>query len=187
MWLANPPWISLPGIFWVVQMLPRSRLQTSQSPQGMTAGIITALPSHPPASGAAAVTMPSSASLGGGGICLAFDAEAGEVRALDFLARPPRRPEPGADRPTAVPGNVRGFFALHARYGRLAWSQVLGPAEGLARFGVRVSRAFARDLEQVEDALMVEPNTRLVFAVADGSRIVREGDYLRQPELAPSH
>jgi gamma-glutamyltranspeptidase/glutathione hydrolase len=133
---------------------------------------------------AAAVTLPSSASLGGGGVCLAFDSEKGEIRALDFLARPPRRVVPGADRPTAVPGNVRGFYALHARYGRLTWSQVLGPAESLARFGVRVSRAFARDLEQVEDALMVEPETRRVFAVKDGTRLVREGDFLRQPELA---
>ncbi len=133
---------------------------------------------------AASVTMPSAASLGGGGTCVTFDSASGEVRALDFLARPPRQIVPGADRPTAVPGNVRGFYALHARYGRLTWSQVLGPAESLARFGVRVSRAFARDLVKVEEALMVEPATRQVFAVADGTRLVREGDFLRQPELA---
>jgi len=133
---------------------------------------------------AAAVTMPSSASLGGGGVCVAFDSKRGETRALEFLARPPRRVVPGADRPVAVPGNVRGFFALHARYGRLTWSQVLGPAESLARFGARVSRAFARDLAQVEEALLVEPETRRVFAAADGTRLVREGDFLKQPELA---
>ena len=133
---------------------------------------------------AAAVTMPSSASLGGGGVCVAFDPKRGETRALEFLARPPRRVVPGADRPVAVPGNVRGFFALHARYGRLTWSQVLGPAESLARFGVRVSRAFARELAPVEDALMVEPETRRVFAAEDGTRMVREGDFLQQPELA---
>ena len=133
---------------------------------------------------ASAVTMPSAASLGGGGVCVAFDSEDGEVRALEFLARAPRRVVPGADRPTAVPGNVRGFYALHARFGRLTWSQVLAPAEGLARFGVRVSRAFARDLAKVEEALMVEPATRRVFGVADGTRLVREGDFLQQPELA---
>jgi gamma-glutamyltranspeptidase/glutathione hydrolase len=49
---------------------------------------------------------------------------------------------------------------------------------------VRVSRAFARDLGQVEDALMVEPETRRIFAIADGTRLVGEGDFLQQPELA---
>jgi gamma-glutamyltranspeptidase/glutathione hydrolase len=61
---------------------------------------------------------------------------------------------------------------------------VLGPAENLARFGVRVSRAFANDLGQVKDALMVEPETRRTFAAAGGTRIVGEGDFLQQPELA---
>ncbi|MGF1641556.1 MAG: gamma-glutamyltransferase [Rhodospirillales bacterium] len=133
---------------------------------------------------ASAVTLPSAASLGGGGVCVAFDAGRGEARALEFLARAPRRVAADADRPTAIPGNVRGFFLLHARYGRLTWSQVLGPAESLARDGIRVSRAFASDLGQVADALLAEPETRRVFAVAGGGRIVGEGDVLRQPELA---
>ena len=38
---------------------------------------------------AMSVTLPSQASLGGGGVCVAYDSENLEVRALDFLARPP--------------------------------------------------------------------------------------------------
>ena len=65
-----------------------------------------------------------------------------------------------ATRPSAVPGNVRGFSALHSKYGRLRWAQVVAPAANMARFGVPVSRAFARDLAKVEKALLMEPETR---------------------------
>jgi gamma-glutamyltranspeptidase / glutathione hydrolase len=131
-----------------------------------------------------AVTLPSAASLGGGGVCVGFDSASGEVQALEFFARQPMDTGAGGDRPSAVPGNVRGFFAFHARYGRLRWSQLLSPAENTARFGVRVSRALARDLGQVEAALAAEPETRRVFSTPDGTGLVAEGDFLRQVELA---
>ncbi len=133
---------------------------------------------------AAAVTLPSSASLGGGGVCLGFSAATGQVAAIDFTARAPLTVAPGADRPAAVPGFARGLFAFHARFGRLTWSQLLGPAEQLARFGFRVSRAFARDIEPLERALLADPETRRVFAAPDGDRLVGEGETLRQVELA---
>ncbi len=140
----------------------------------------------------AAVTLPSRASLGGGGVCIGFDSETGQVSAIDFLARAPASVPESADRPTAVPGNVRGFFAFHARFGRLRWSQLLAPAENLARFGAQVSRALATDIAPLERALIEDPEIRRLFAVsadeaaADGTeqRMVREGDFIRQVELA---
>ena len=65
---------------------------------------------------ALSVTMPSSASLGGGGVCLAYDNRTKKTEALDFLPRAPRAIPAGTPRPSAVPGNVRGFFVLHAKY-----------------------------------------------------------------------
>ncbi len=133
---------------------------------------------------AMAVTLPSAASLGGGGVCVAYDSESLEVKALDFLARPPARIPADADRPTAVPANARGFFALHARFGRLRWSQLLAPAENLARFGVQVSRAHGKDLNQVQDALLAEPEVRRIFKSSNTEQIVSEGDFVRQVDLA---
>lgn len=133
---------------------------------------------------AMAVTLPSAASLGGGGVCVAYDSQTLEVRALEFLARPPARVPPGSDRPTAVPANARGFFALHARFGRLRWAQLLAPAENLARFGVQVSRAFGQDLKQVEEALLAEPEVRRIFKSSNTEQMVTEGDFLRQPDLS---
>ena len=128
--------------------------------------------------------MPSSASLGGGGTCVVFDHKTGVTEALEFLARPPRHVDPKSSRPTAVPGNPRGFFALHAKYGVLRWERVVAPAENLARFGNQVSRAFAADLTAVEAALAREPESRRIFGNVDGSGLVGEGDFFRQVDLA---
>ena len=50
------------------------------------------------------------------------------------------------------------------------------PAENLARFGFRVSRAFAADLKQHGAAISRSPDLRRMFSTQDGKRIVREGD-----------
>ncbi|NJO55181.1 MAG: hypothetical protein HC834_01240 [Rhodospirillales bacterium] len=89
---------------------------------------------------AMAVTLPSNASLGGGGICLVYQANDRTVETLSFPAAAPASIPPSATRPSAVPGNPRGFYALHARYGRLRWPELLVPAEKLAR----LARLFRR-------------------------------------------
>jgi gamma-glutamyltranspeptidase/glutathione hydrolase len=132
---------------------------------------------------AMAVTLPSRASLGGGGLCLVFDPKERSAQAVEFLARAPVQGAGAGDRPTAIPGNVRGFSSLQARYGRLRWSQVLVGAENLARFGVPVSRALADDLKQVSAALMAHPEARAAFGVAGGG-LAGEGDRLVQNDLA---
>ena len=133
---------------------------------------------------ALAVTLPSSASLGGGGVCLVHDAKSARTEALQFLARRPAVVPPGTLRPNAVPGNPRGLFALHSKYGGLRWEQVVAPAESLARFGTPVSRALARDLDQVGDALLAEPANRTLFERPDGQGVLREGGFMTQVGLA---
>ena len=72
-----------------------------------------------------AVTYPGAASLGGG-VCLVHDYDSDRTDAVDFLARRLALLTSDAPRPSAVPGDVRGMFALHARYGRLGWRDLLG-------------------------------------------------------------
>ena len=131
-----------------------------------------------------AVTMPSRAGLGGGGVCLAFDQASGKTEALDFMARSPSVIGAGADRPSAVPGNPRGFFALQARYGNLLWRQVVTPAEGLARFGHPTSRAFARDLQDIGPAILADPGALAMFAPKSGATVAEEGEKIEQLDLA---
>jgi len=125
---------------------------------------------------ALSVTMPSTAGLGGGGVCLVHDYESGDTETFEFL---PRAAPQGL---VAVPTSIRGMAALHARYGRLQWAQLLGAAEGLARFGTPMSRALARELETIGPRVLADPEMARVFA-PDGV-LLGEGQNLLQPQLA---
>lgn len=107
------------------------------------------------------VTLPSAAGLGGGGVCVSYDAVRDEAGVLDFM------PPPG------VPGLPRGIFALHAKQGRLRWEEVVAPAENLARFGTRTARALLHDAA----AAPLDP-------AAQFFRSLKEGEPLTQVELA---
>jgi gamma-glutamyltranspeptidase/glutathione hydrolase len=128
---------------------------------------------------ALSVTLPSSAGLGGGGVCVAYDPDKKRMEVIDFL---PRATVGGG---MAVPTNVRGMALLHSRFGRQPWGQLLGPAESLARIGTEVSRAFARDLSQPELAGHLDPSVLQIFSGRDG-QLVREGEQVKQQDLAGS-
>jgi gamma-glutamyltranspeptidase/glutathione hydrolase len=123
-----------------------------------------------------AVTLPSSAGLGGGGACVAFDGATATSTHFDFPATS------AGDGSIAVPALTRGLVLLHARHGRMLWGQVLGPAEAAARFGAPVSRALARDLADAPPDLSRDPASARIFAPA--GRLIEEGDTLLQLDLA---
>jgi gamma-glutamyltranspeptidase/glutathione hydrolase len=129
------------------------------------------------------VTMPSSASLAGGGVCIVRDAREEAPKVIDFLPRAPRMIASGTSRPNAIPANPRGLFLLHSKYGELKWELVVSPAENLARFGYNVSRAFATTLAPVASALIQDPVSARVFVRKDGG-VISEGDFLKQLNLA---
>jgi gamma-glutamyltranspeptidase / glutathione hydrolase len=123
-----------------------------------------------------AVTLPSSAGLGGGGVCLIHEPGAERPIALDFL------PRAAADGSFGLPGNVRGMAVLQSKYGRLKWNQLLGQAEDLAR-GSATSLLLARDLVTVGKAVLDDAEMGRIYGRADGS-IVDAGDGLQQLDLA---
>jgi gamma-glutamyltranspeptidase/glutathione hydrolase len=127
-----------------------------------------------------AVTYPSAASLGGGGVCMVADWDQGQVFALDFVA--PRSSATDAYRATAVPANVRGMAALHARYGYLDWRTLLAPAEQIARFGAPLTRASAAAYAAGGEVLLAQTEARGIFAPRGALPV--EGQAVPQPDLA---
>jgi len=129
---------------------------------------------------ALAVTMPSEASLGGGGVCLVhnFERKKGESvnEVLEFL------PRAAPDGKVALPGNVRGMAALAARHGQLQWAQLVSGAEALAR-GTATSRALARDVQVAGDRLRADPAMAILFTREAGN-LLAENDNLQQVDLA---
>lgn len=127
---------------------------------------------------ALSVTYPAAAGLGGGGVCLARAADKPTVETISFL---PRQPISGG--PVAVPGNVRGFALLQAKYGSKSWSELISPAERLAATGFPVSRATGRQLTDGGLAFANSADLRRLFT-ADGERGYRELDTFAQVNLA---
>ncbi|MBI2241891.1 MAG: gamma-glutamyltransferase [Magnetospirillum gryphiswaldense] len=128
-----------------------------------------------------AVAQPSTASLGGGGVCLVHDKKKKTTEAIDFLPRAASTAA-GNRLATGVPGAVRGFYSLHAKYGKLRWESLLAEGERLARLGTPVSRAFAFDLAIGARMLAADPVSRRVFF--PGGRPLVEGQTFEQYDLA---
>ncbi|MGR0183781.1 gamma-glutamyltransferase [Azospirillum aestuarii] len=124
---------------------------------------------------AMAVTLPSRVGMTGGGVCVVFDAAKKETRTLDFL------PRPAGTGGAALPGFLRGVYALQAATGAMRWEQTVVLAEQLAR-STPVSRALARDLADSGARLAADPEARRVF-LPSGAPLA-EGAPLSQPELA---
>jgi gamma-glutamyltranspeptidase/glutathione hydrolase len=133
---------------------------------------------------ALAVTLPATATLGGGGVCLVRDPAKDKTQMLDFTAPGAKSAAGQSGAATAVPMNARGFFVLHSRYGRLKWAQLPAPAANLARFGVPVSRALVRELTRAGGAIGRDAEARRIFGRADGAGPLREGESLIQVDLA---
>lgn len=125
---------------------------------------------------AMSVTLPASAGLGGGGVCLVHDADKEVTEVFDFL---PRASAAGI---VALPGNVRGMAAVNARYGKLPWAQLVSPAESLAGNGTAASRALVADLAVSGERLREDPQLAAIFTRPDGS-LLKETDNLRQVDL----
>lgn len=133
---------------------------------------------------ALSVAYPSQVSLGAGGVCLVKEPKK-IPEAVEFYPIPSLLPDKsqGVSRPTAIPRGPRAFFALQARYGQMRWGQTVAPAENLARFGVRASRAFTKDLSLSGNFIYKDKMAQKIFVSAPNTPL-REGDEFKQPELA---
>lgn len=153
---------------------------------------------------AACVTEPVLASLGGGGYLLIHDGDS--ERLYDFFVQTPKRRPAGnsldffpitADFGTtcqefhiglgsiATPGVVKGLWRIHRQLGRLPLATVAQPAMEIAREGVVVNAFQAYIFDIVAPIYRARKETfHLYRSPADPRQLVREGDLLRQPQLA---
>ncbi len=132
-----------------------------------------------------AVTLPSRASLGAGGACIAYAPDTGSPNrgVPEAILFPPIAPRTLAgDRPAAVPMLARGLYLLLARYGSEQIGRLMAPAEEAAQFGFGISRALALDIAEVAGPLAGDPAAGALFV--PGGRPLADGARLVQPELA---
>jgi len=103
------------------------------------------------------VTKPASAGLAAHGYCLDYRVEDQTRQAYRF----------------GSPAAVRAMAAIHARLGVFPWRQAVGPAEALARFGSKLSLAFAADWQSVAPEDLA---ARAVFGDGRAGREVQQFD-----------
>lgn len=151
---------------------------------------------------AACVVEPVLASLGGGAFLLAQPAD-GSARVYDCFVQTPirRRAVSETDfRPIiadfgsaeqefhvgngsiATPGVVRGLFAVHRDLGRMPLPELMQPALQYAAEGVIVNN-FQAYIFSIISAIYTTSSSAMAIYGKSG-RLPREGDTLRQPELA---
>lgn len=138
----------------------------------------------------AAVANQFSSGLGGGLFALVFDAASGETAALDarevspasgtaeFYKENPQSIRRGP-RAVGVPGFVQGLWALHQRYGSMAWKDLLEPAIAMAENGVEVTLWHHKIVSRVEKALADYPETQSIQTIDGkapplGARVVQK-------------
>ncbi|MGE5154980.1 MAG: gamma-glutamyltransferase [Bdellovibrio bacteriovorus] len=152
----------------------------------------------------ACVAEPVLTSLGGGGFLTARTA-AGKARVYDFFVQTPRRMRPRAEielfpvvadfgsaqqefhiglGALATPGTLRGLFDVHRDLGTVPMPRIVEPAVAAARDGVRLNRLQAYIFSVVAPIYLATPGSRALYASPrDPSRLLGEGECLRQPEL----
>jgi gamma-glutamyltranspeptidase / glutathione hydrolase len=121
-----------------------------------------------------------------------FEAETGKVHYLNAGFNTLREEKdpltiPGAGKPSGrtalVPGFMAGVQAAHDRFGKLSRGEVFAPAIELAEQGIKIDPLFALMLQERKEVLSRLPETRRIFAKAEGA-VYAEGEHFRQPELA---
>lgn len=63
---------------------------------------------------------------------------------------------------SAIPGEIRGYWELHRRFGRLPWQSLFQPAITLCRQGIPVSRITAEMLIKMRNLIMHSPSLKLI-------------------------
>lgn len=139
------------------------------------------------------VASPTSSGIGGGGFALVWVAAERKPYLLDFRETAPKgidakafenRPLPReqSGKLTGVPGEVRGLFALHQKFGKRKWHEVVEPAARLAKTGFPVGRHVSNMLKGYGGKLKKDPGIAGVYY--PNGRPAAFGNLVKNPKLA---
>lgn len=145
------------------------------------------------------VVEPQSSGIGGGGLLMHHDAASGQLQTIDGREMAPAsatdklllgangKPLPFIEafqggRSVGVPGNIRLMAMAHAKWGKLPWADLFGPAIKLADEGFEVSGVLANTLTRLAPIWARFPDARAIYWNATGPK--KAGDRVTNPALA---
>lgn len=147
-----------------------------------------------------AVVHPSAGNLAGGGFALVYEpaihATGGHshVSALDFRETAPAAATPDmfkaspptaslvGDKASGVPGSVAGLWALHKKYGRRPWKELIAPAIAFASNGFAIDPILHAAIERRAARPGLSPAMQAIWL--PGGKPAAVGEIVRNPELA---
>jgi gamma-glutamyltranspeptidase/glutathione hydrolase len=141
------------------------------------------------------VVEPMMDGMGGDLFAIEWDAKTGKLSGLNSSGWAPERLTPEflkakgiAHMPAAgiysvtVPGCVRGWEALHKKFGRLPWAEIFRPAIYYAQNGFPVAEIIADEWRAYTNVLAADPNAASVFMTHGAAP--RTGEVFRNPGYA---
>lgn len=140
------------------------------------------------------ITCPQSSGLGGGFLLTIYTKATGKVETLnareiapklatsDMYVNDPQGSVRGG-KAVAVPGELKGLWELHQRYGKLPWSKLIEPNIKLAREGHIVSPYLEWIFEDASD-LYGEPSLREIYINPATNQSYKLNDVIKRPKLA---
>lgn len=84
----------------------------------------------------------------------------------------------------AVPGELKGMWELHQKYGKLPWKEIFKPVILLCRSGHEVTEYLANVLRMREKEIIDTPSLSEIFVDPETKEIWRAGDKIKRESLA---
>lgn len=139
--------------------------------------------------------MPQSMGLGGGFLMTIYTKENGKVEALNAREVAPQAAH--ADMfegnaslalkgglSIAVPGELKGYWEAHQKYGKLKWEELVRPSVDLCRKGHVVTAFLSKFFDSRKSQIMASESLREVFVNPATNDTYKEGDYVKRLKLA---
>jgi len=99
-----------------------------------------------------------------------------------FVANP--RESTHGGKAVAVPGDLKGIWEIHQKYGSMKWKDVLEPVIDMCKNGHTVGPFLAEMLTDYEDELLAEPSLKEIFINPVTNRTWKLNDKMKRPKLA---
>lgn len=141
------------------------------------------------------ITCPQSSGLGGGFLLTIYIKKTGTIETLNAREVAPKLATSSmyVDDPSgsvrggkavAVPGEVKGLWELHQKYGKLPWARLFEPSIKLAREGHVVSPYLQNIFDSAEDDLFLEPTLKEIYINPMTNRTYKLNEIIKRSKLA---
>lgn len=132
--------------------------------------------------------------LGGGFVLTIYDRANSKVETLTARERAPQKATAEMFKnltgpitgilSVAVPGELKGYWELHQKYGRLPWRMLIEPTIALCTHGHIVTEYLGWVLNQYKEKIVAEPSLREIFINPETNHTWIAGDKIKRPVLA---